>query len=63
MIFFQKDKKTDLFNPDKNLSELANEFETDKGTADKMQLSWGNSFAQLENEFKYLDTWGVYYCL
>jgi hypothetical protein len=58
MIFFQKNKKTDLFNPDKNLSELANEFETDKGTADKMQLSWGNWSAQSENEFKYLDTWG-----
>lgn len=33
-----------LYNPTKTLSELANQLETDKGTADKITLSWGDKY-------------------
>jgi hypothetical protein len=45
MILFKK-KTTNQFyqNSQMDLSSLANKFETDKGTANSMDLSWGSSY-------------------
>jgi hypothetical protein len=44
MSYYKKtNNQTELYSPQKSLSELANEFQTDKGIADKMELSWGVS--------------------
>jgi hypothetical protein len=44
MEYFKKTGKQDIYESTKDLSTLANELETDKGTADSSQLSWGSSF-------------------
>lgn len=44
-IFYPKtNSNMQLYDASKTLSELANIYETDKGTADKMTLSWGEKF-------------------
>lgn len=45
MIYFERFRKNvELYNPHQTLTELANTLETDKGTADKNNLSWATSF-------------------
>jgi len=45
MKFFKKQSSVNNFyNADKNLNEIANHYETDKGTADKKTLTWGNNY-------------------
>lgn len=45
MKLFKKTNNTNLFFDDKlSLSELANKFETDKGTEDSINLSWGKDY-------------------
>jgi hypothetical protein len=45
MIFFPKtNNSNNFYNAEVELSQLANRFETDKGTADSMNLSWGADF-------------------
>lgn len=42
--FFEAKQKTVEYLKDQTLTDLANKLETDKGTADKSTLSWGNSY-------------------
>lgn len=45
MILFSKTNNlNNFYNPEAELSQLANHFETDKGTANSMDLSWGVDF-------------------
>jgi hypothetical protein len=45
MILFTKTNNKNVFyNNDISLSQLANQFETDKGTANSLDLSWGHDF-------------------
>lgn len=44
MKLFKKIKKSELYNSNKSLTQIANDFETDKGDADKMTLSWGKDW-------------------
>lgn len=44
MVFYKKNNRTYQFNDIKSLTELANEYETDKGNADPESLSWGREF-------------------
>jgi hypothetical protein len=44
MKLFKTDNQNAFYNPAKSLSQLANELETDKGTADKQSLSWGKEW-------------------
>jgi hypothetical protein len=47
MQFFKKTNKQNTFyQKDKSLTELANLFETDKGTAEKSTLSWGKDWPE-----------------
>lgn len=47
MVFYKKRiTNTSLYNSDKNLSELANQYETDKGTLNNADLSWGSSYPE-----------------
>jgi hypothetical protein len=46
MNFFKKVSNGNLFNSSKSLTVIANELETDKGTADKSILSWGNDWPE-----------------
>lgn len=41
MKLFRAKNSNTFYNPNKTLSQIANELETDKGTADKGSLSWG----------------------
>lgn len=41
MLFFPKTNKPSSFDPTKTLTTLANELETDKGTANRDTLTWG----------------------
>lgn len=43
-VFIKSNKENKFYTEEKNLSELANFYETDKGTADSITLSWGNSY-------------------
>jgi len=44
MKYYEKSKSIpELYCPEKTLSELANHYETDKGTADSKTLTWGYS--------------------
>jgi len=44
MKLFTKKNSNSMFNDKLSLTELANKFETDKGTADKFTLSWGKDW-------------------
>lgn len=44
MKLFKTKNKNKLYDKSKNLSEIANSFEMDKGTSDKNQLSWGKNW-------------------
>jgi hypothetical protein len=47
MQFFKKtNQQNNFYQKDKNLTELANLLETDKGTADKSILSWGKDWPE-----------------
>lgn len=43
-LFLRKNKDNNFYSNEKDLSELANAYETDKGTADSLDLSWGSDF-------------------
>lgn len=46
MKFYKKTTDSNLlYNKNLNLSELANKFETDKGTEDSLNLSWGKNYS------------------
>jgi len=61
MKFFKKivSDKNIQYNPSQNLSELANVFETDKGTADARSLSWGDKFPK-HYTLSYTETYEKY---
>lgn len=40
-LFKKTTNENSFYNQNKSLTEIANELETDKGTADKNTLSWG----------------------
>jgi len=42
MTFYPKTGNNQSYDPSKDLNTIANELETDKGTADKLTLSWGH---------------------
>jgi len=44
MIYFPKNNQSSLFRPEASLTLLANQFETDKGDADRDTLSWASGF-------------------
>lgn len=44
MKLYQKTNRTQLFNVNLSLTELANLYETDKGNCDPKSLSWGGQF-------------------
>lgn len=46
MKFFKKTKQNAFYDNSKTLTQLANELETDKGTADKNDLSWGKEWPE-----------------
>jgi hypothetical protein len=47
MQFFKKTKQTNSFyNKELSLTNIANQLETDKGTADKSTLSWGKDWPE-----------------
>ncbi len=46
MQFFKKTKENTFFDESKTLTEIANNLETDKGTADKATLSWGKDWPE-----------------
>ena len=46
MRFYPKTNRTQMFNPNSSLTELANLYETDKGNCDSKSLSWGLSFPE-----------------
>lgn len=46
MIYFPKTNRDISYEANKDLSSLANELETDKGTADPKNLSWGHIFTE-----------------
>lgn len=46
MIFFKKNSNSKLYEPNNSLTIIANELETDKGTADKNTLSWGKDWPE-----------------
>lgn len=46
MKFFKKTKENTFFDKSKTLTEIANNLETDKGTADKSTLSWGKDWPE-----------------
>ena len=49
MTFFKKNTDSNIFyRSNESLSTLANQFETDKGTADKNTLSWGKEWPEHE---------------
>lgn len=43
-LFTKKENKNLLYNSTLPLSEIANQYETDKGTADSLELSWGKAY-------------------
>ena len=44
MKLFTKKNSNSMYDEKLSLNELANKFETDKGTADKSTLSWGKDW-------------------
>lgn len=46
MRFYPKTNRTQMFNANSSLTELANLYETDKGNCDPKSLSWGLSFPE-----------------
>lgn len=44
MQFFKKTNQSSYYQEDLSLTQLANQLETDKGTADKNSLSWGKDW-------------------
>ncbi len=47
MKLFKKTNTSNLFYDEKlNLSQIANKFETDKGTEESLNLSWGKDYPQ-----------------
>jgi hypothetical protein len=44
-LFLKTNSNNPYHSPEKSLSELANQFETDKGTSDSVNLSWGTEYA------------------
>jgi hypothetical protein len=44
MKFYKKTKENSLYTRELNLTQLANKFETDKGNAEKSELSWGKDW-------------------
>lgn len=48
MKFFKKKQSNKIQKNELTLTELANKFETDKGDADKMSLSWGKDYPEHE---------------
>jgi hypothetical protein len=43
-LFLRKNEYNNFYSPEKSLSELANEYETDKGTENSKNLSWGSDY-------------------
>jgi len=46
MQIFNKTNNKPFYDQSKTLSQIANELETDKGTADKLTLSWGKDWPE-----------------
>ena len=44
MKLFTKKNSNSMYDGKSSLNELANKFETDKGSADKSTLSWGKDW-------------------
>jgi hypothetical protein len=44
-LFLKTNNINPYYNSEKSLSELANQFETDKGTSDSVNLSWGVEYS------------------
>jgi hypothetical protein len=59
MKLFGAKNSNAFYNSNKNLSQLANELETDKGTADKSTLSWG-SLCPMHECWEYTETYEQY---
>ena len=60
MNFYQKITTQNVFyKQNNNLSDLANQFETDKGTEDSMNLSWGKDYPN-HNCMHYTKTYEKY---
>ena len=58
-LFLKTNSSNPYHSPEKTLSELANQFETDKGTSDSVNLSWGAEYAT-HRSWQYSTTYEKY---